>query len=152
MSIRPVLASHLQRTLEALADGHTVIEMAQLEHVSPNTVKQRLRTLYEKLNARNQAHAVAIAFRLGVLDGHVPTLPCVLANGVPLGRLIAAREDAGITLRVMASRLSVPLVWLWRRERGEALFPLPLLERYTAITGLDLDTPDTALWSDRDTA
>lgn len=144
MSIRPVLASHLQRTLEALADGHTVIEMAQLEHVSPNTVKQRLRTLYEKLNARNQAHAVAIAFRLGVLRGHVPALPCVLAHGVPLARLVAAREESGITLRVMAARLSVPLVWLWRRERGEALFPLPLLERYAAITGIDLDDPEAS--------
>ena len=149
MSIRPVLAGHLQRTLEALADGHTVVEMAQLEHVSPNTVKQRLRTLYEKLNARNQAHAVAIAFRLGVLDGHVPALPCVLAHGVPLARLVAARQDAGITLRVMAARLSVPVVWLWRRERGEALFPLPLLRRYAAITGIDLDDPDaTAQWSE----
>jgi transcriptional regulator with XRE-family HTH domain len=63
---------------------------------------------------------------------------------VPLARLVAAREDAGITLRMMATRLGVPLVWLWRRERGEALFPLPLLERYAAITGLDLDDPESA--------
>jgi DNA-binding CsgD family transcriptional regulator len=68
---RPVLAPHLQQTIEALAAGQTVREMAARFCISPNSVKSRLKTLYQRLGARDQAHAVAIAFRLGMLDGNL---------------------------------------------------------------------------------
>jgi two-component system nitrate/nitrite response regulator NarL len=64
---RPVLAPHLQETIESLAAGETAREMAARLYISPNTVKSRLRTLYQQLGARDQAHAVAIGFRIGVL-------------------------------------------------------------------------------------
>ncbi|BCY07504.1 helix-turn-helix transcriptional regulator [Actinoplanes sp. L3-i22] len=63
----PVLAPHLQEIIESLAAGETAREMAARLYISPNTVKSRLRTLYQQLGARDQAHAVAIAFRIGVL-------------------------------------------------------------------------------------
>ncbi|MFC7535498.1 LuxR C-terminal-related transcriptional regulator [Actinoplanes sp. GCM10030250] len=75
LSGQPVLAPHLQETIESLAAGETAREMAARLYISTNTVKSRLRTLYRQLGARDQAHAVAIAFRLGVLrtmDGPVP--------------------------------------------------------------------------------
>ncbi|WP_232297456.1 MULTISPECIES: helix-turn-helix transcriptional regulator [unclassified Actinoplanes] len=62
-----MLAPHLQETIESLAAGETAREMAARLYLSPNTVKSRLRTLYQQLGARDQAHAVAIGFRLGVL-------------------------------------------------------------------------------------
>ncbi|KUL40162.1 MULTISPECIES: helix-turn-helix domain-containing protein [Actinoplanes] len=64
---RPVLAPHLQEVIESLAAGETAREMAARLCISPNTVKSRLKTLYQQLGARDQAHAVAIGFRIGVL-------------------------------------------------------------------------------------
>jgi DNA-binding CsgD family transcriptional regulator len=69
---RPVLAPHLQETIESLAAGETAREMAARLYISPNTVKSRLKTLYQQLGARDQAHAVAIGFRIGVLGAAAP--------------------------------------------------------------------------------
>jgi DNA-binding CsgD family transcriptional regulator/DNA-binding XRE family transcriptional regulator len=135
--IRLTLSAPLQETLEAIADGHTTNQIAHEAHLSTATVSTRLKVLYERLGAADRANAVAIGFRMGVLSGSMPPLPCVLADGVPLSRLVTARCEAGISQREMAARLGVRPVWLCRRETGQALFPLHVVRRYADIAGLD---------------
>lgn len=50
-----------------LSHGLTVRETGQKLFIAPNTVKSHLRRVYRKLGARNAAHAVAIAYRRGLL-------------------------------------------------------------------------------------
>jgi DNA-binding CsgD family transcriptional regulator/DNA-binding XRE family transcriptional regulator len=140
--IRPVLPGPMQATLEAIADGDGTLQIARRAHLSPNTVKDRLRVLYLQLGAKDRANAVAIGFRLGVLTGQTPMLPCVLAEGVPLQVLVTARERIGWTQRDMSARLGVSRVWLCHRETGRFLFPLMVAQRYASIVGVDLDLPD----------
>jgi DNA-binding CsgD family transcriptional regulator len=136
--IHLTLTEPLQDTLEAIADGKTTAQIAEEGHLSTATVSTRLKTLYERLGAADRANAVAIGFRIGVLTGKMPPPPCVLADGVPLARLIAARCAAGISQREMAARLGVRPVWLCRRETGQALFPVQVVCRYARIAGVDL--------------
>jgi DNA-binding CsgD family transcriptional regulator/DNA-binding XRE family transcriptional regulator len=140
--VRLTLAGPLQETLEAIADGNTTVQIARRAHLSTATVSTRLKVLYEQLGAADRANAVAIGFRLGVLSGHLPPLPCVLADGVPLARLVAARGQAGISQREMAARLGVRPVWLCRRETGQAPFPVQVLCRYARIVG------EQPIWAD----
>ena len=105
-----MLAPHLQETLESLAAGETAREMAQRLYISTNTVKSRLRTLYRQLGARDQAHAVAIAFRLGVLrtmdgpvsrrDGALQPMQPVVIGGLNPQRLRTTIADLTALLRV----------------------------------------------------
>ena len=107
---RPVLAPHLQETIESLAAGETAREMAARLYISTNTVKSRLRTLYRQLGARDQAHAVAIAFRLGVLramdapvtrrDGGAQAMQPVMIASLNAQRLRTTIADLTALLRV----------------------------------------------------
>lgn len=54
--------------LERLAEGRPTEEIATLLHVSPHTVRSRVKTLLRKLGARNREHAVAIALREGAIE------------------------------------------------------------------------------------
>ncbi|MEV6306349.1 helix-turn-helix transcriptional regulator [Actinoplanes sp. NPDC051861] len=110
VSGRPVLAPHLQETIESLAAGETAREMAARLYISTNTVKSRLRTLYRQLGARDQAHAVAIAFRLGVLrtmdgpvsrrDGAVPAMQPIVIASLNAQRLRTTIADLTALLKV----------------------------------------------------
>jgi DNA-binding CsgD family transcriptional regulator/DNA-binding XRE family transcriptional regulator len=137
--IQPVLPDTMQTTLEAIADGDGTLQIARRAHLSPNTVKDRLRILYAQLGAKDRANAVSIGFQLGLLSGRLPALPCMLADGVPLQPLVAAREQRGLTQRDMSARLGVSRVWLCHRETGRYLFPLLTVERYATIVGVDLE-------------
>ncbi|WP_309238430.1 helix-turn-helix transcriptional regulator [Actinoplanes aureus] len=105
-----MLAPHLQETLESLAAGETAREMAARLYISTNTVKSRLRTLYRQLGARDQAHAVAIGFRLGILrtkdgpvsrrDGAVPPMQPVVIGSLNPQRLRTTIADLTALLRV----------------------------------------------------
>lgn len=143
--IQPVLPDPLQRTLEAIADGACTRQIARHAHVSPNTVKDRLRVLYAQLGAKDRANAVSIGYQLGLLAGSRPALPCVLADGVPLARLVNARLQRGLTQHQMSDRLGVSPVWLCNREAGRYRFPLLVVRRYATIVGLDLDEPHEAV-------
>lgn len=63
-----VLTRSEQAVLELLADGHTCREAAERRHASYFTVDAQRKMIREKLHARNMAHAVAIAFRRGLLQ------------------------------------------------------------------------------------
>ena len=54
--------------LTRLAEGRATEEVAELLHVSPHTVRSRIKTILRKLDARNREHAVAIALRDGAID------------------------------------------------------------------------------------
>lgn len=104
------MAPHLQETIESLAAGETAREMAARLYISTNTVKSRLRTLYRQLGARDQAHAVAIAFRLGVLrtkdapvsrrDGGAQAMQPVVVASLNAQRLRTTIADLTALLRV----------------------------------------------------
>jgi DNA-binding NarL/FixJ family response regulator len=53
--------------LVLLADGLTTGQVATALLVSEHTVRSRVRSTLGKLGARNREHAIAIAFREGVL-------------------------------------------------------------------------------------
>ncbi|WP_337267847.1 helix-turn-helix transcriptional regulator [Oryzifoliimicrobium ureilyticus] len=53
--------------LNYLAEGMTSIEIAERLHISTHTVDWYMTGLQGKLNARNRQHAVALAFRHGLL-------------------------------------------------------------------------------------
>jgi DNA-binding XRE family transcriptional regulator len=142
--IHPILPDPLQSTLEAIAEGDSTRQIARQAHLSPNTVKDRLAALYTQLGAKDRANAVSIGYQLGVLDGYLPPLPCVLAEGVPVPALVAARKRSGLTQREMAARLGASGVWLCHREAGRYLFPMLLVERYATIVGVDLTVPRRA--------
>ena len=57
-----------REVLERLAEGRATEEVAQMLHVSPHTVRSRIKSLLRKLGARNREHAVAIALTEGVID------------------------------------------------------------------------------------
>jgi LuxR family quorum sensing-dependent transcriptional regulator len=54
--------------LTALAEGQATEEIGTLLHVSPHTVRSRIKTILRKLGARNREHAVAIALRDGAIE------------------------------------------------------------------------------------
>ncbi len=53
--------------LELVADGCDSREIAMRLHVSEETVRSHVQNLRVKLAVRTRAHAVAVAFRLGLL-------------------------------------------------------------------------------------
>ena len=69
--LRPRLTAALTErerdVLVLLADGLTTAQVASALSVSEHTVRSRVRTTLGKLDARNREHAIAIAFREGML-------------------------------------------------------------------------------------
>ena len=61
------LTARERAVLTRLAEGRPTGEVAQLLHVSPHTVRSRLKTILRKLSARNREHAVAIAVTEGAI-------------------------------------------------------------------------------------
>src|SRR5215471_17079322 len=60
-----------QREMELLslmADGLTDVEIAEKLSISPKTMRSRLHALRIKMQARTRTHAIAIAFRRGLLE------------------------------------------------------------------------------------
>ena len=54
--------------LQLMADGLTDAEIAEKLSISAKTMRSRLHTLRKKMHARTRTHAVAIAFRRGLLE------------------------------------------------------------------------------------
>ena len=53
--------------LELFAEGHSTREIALMLWVSEETVKSHVKKVLDRLGARTRAHAVALAFRAGIL-------------------------------------------------------------------------------------
>jgi len=54
--------------LKLVAEGHTEVQIADALHITKNTVRGYKRVVFEKLDALCSSHAVAIAFRKGILE------------------------------------------------------------------------------------
>ncbi len=53
--------------LQLIADGFRNRDMARTLHLSEETVKTHVHNVLQKMNATSRAHAVAIAFRDGMI-------------------------------------------------------------------------------------
>jgi DNA-binding CsgD family transcriptional regulator len=62
------LTSRERDVLQRLAEGRPTEEVAGLLHVSPHTVRSRIKSVLRKLDARNREHAVAIALTEGAIN------------------------------------------------------------------------------------
>lgn len=62
-----VLSARERQVLAALAAQHSRVDMAQALHVSENTVKSQLRSVYRKLAASDRASAISRAIELDLL-------------------------------------------------------------------------------------
>jgi len=58
--------------LQLLADGYSVLEIADRLALSESAVESLLPKLYERMGAAGRAEAVAVALRRGLLR-HIPT-------------------------------------------------------------------------------
>ena len=65
------LSSREMDVLMWLARGKSGMEVALILDISVYTVRAHIRSMIRKLNASNIPHAVAQAFTLGVLTGHI---------------------------------------------------------------------------------
>jgi len=65
--LRPQLTDGELRVLGALPGNRTTAEIAAALHISPNTVKSHLKSLYRKLGCSSRDEAVALALRLHLL-------------------------------------------------------------------------------------
>lgn len=64
----PVRLTHGEvAALACAANGHTIRQTAMSLKISESSVKSHLRRACRKLGALNRTHAVALAFRAGVL-------------------------------------------------------------------------------------
>lgn len=64
----PKLTAREQEVLQWMAQGLSTKEIARQMHISPETVKDHLLRLYEKLEARNRVEALERARSLGLLS------------------------------------------------------------------------------------
>jgi DNA-binding NarL/FixJ family response regulator len=62
------LTRRQQQTLQLFAEGHSTADVATRLHLSAETVRAHTKALLSRLGARNRAHAVAIAMRIGLVD------------------------------------------------------------------------------------
>ena len=63
----PKLSTREIQVLRAMSDGCSNAEIGRRLFISEDTVKTHARRLYRKLGARDRAHAVAAAFRAGLV-------------------------------------------------------------------------------------
>ncbi|MFE3173091.1 response regulator transcription factor [Amycolatopsis sp. NPDC059090] len=66
MNRRPSLSGRETQMLAHVARGLSNYQIAQVEYVSAETVKTHLYNAFRKLRAVNRAHAVAIAYHVGI--------------------------------------------------------------------------------------
>lgn len=68
MQTRPILTISERRVLNAIPVYGTTALIADAFHVSPNTVKTQLKSLYRKLDCATREEAIKVAARLHLLD------------------------------------------------------------------------------------
>lgn len=124
MTARQPLSRREYQVLQLISDGLENQAIAKSLFVSVETVRTHVKSILRKLHARDRAHAVAVAFRLGVLVAHQETgdgppardAQAAPANGqrtnvphLPHGQIQHGRTTvaAGIT-RVQASAVVRP--------------------------------------------
>lgn len=94
--------------LRGMADGRKNAEIGRELFISEDTVKTHARRLFKKLGARDRAHAAAIGFQKGLLEG-----PDVVVPAVP----VAAPVDPVLALRIARATKALAE---WRQVRDDA--------------------------------
>lgn len=72
---RPLLTHREVQVLNGIGSGATTREVAATMSISPKTVENHKQRIFSKLGVQNQAHAVAVALRQGLIS------PWVAVNG-----------------------------------------------------------------------
>lgn len=125
-TVAPSLTRREMMVIILMSTGHTAPEIATLLELSPRTVENHKRRIYEKLGVGSQSQAVAKAIGLGLLQpGRLRTLglprpgrpdhagdPALLALVVLIGPTSQARDEVA---QLLISK-QVPLVITARRE------------------------------------
>jgi DNA-binding NarL/FixJ family response regulator len=65
---RPVLSAREVEVLGVIGTGATTRSAAEMMGISPKTVENHKQRIFSKLGVQNQAHAVAVALRQGLLN------------------------------------------------------------------------------------
>jgi DNA-binding NarL/FixJ family response regulator len=86
VTARQPLSRREYQVLQLISDGLENQAIAKALFVSVETIRTHVKSILRKLHARDRAHAVAVAFRLGVLVAHRETGPA----DVPAARTPAA--------------------------------------------------------------
>jgi DNA-binding NarL/FixJ family response regulator len=73
VAARQPLSRREYQVLQLISDGLENQAIAKTLFVSVETVRTHVKSILRKLHARDRAHAVAVAFRLGVLAAHGET-------------------------------------------------------------------------------
>jgi DNA-binding CsgD family transcriptional regulator/transcriptional regulator with XRE-family HTH domain len=141
--VKPTLPANLLETVQLIATGYTNRQIATRTGVTPAGVKSRVVALLRFLGAQDRAHAVAVAYRAGILDVGQPTvLEHWPVEDVPVGKLIEARVALGQTQAQVAHRLGKSTSWLFNREAGRYPFTVGTALGYARIVGVDLAEQD----------
>ena len=93
---KPILPARQLDVLIHMALGNTYQQTARALDISVNTVKSSLQKTKDKLGARGLAHAVALAFRKGLLN-----LEMVREAAIPC-ELVPVREQETLLEQVVA--------------------------------------------------
>lgn len=113
MSTSPALTNWQHQVVAYIACGLSNADIGRQMGLSEITVKSHARALYLKLGARDRAHAVALAYQRGLLDGHrrdpvaVPTVvapPCAAddaAHPRPVGPISASLDEVAAFARAV---------------------------------------------------
>jgi DNA-binding NarL/FixJ family response regulator len=72
---RPVLSAREVEVLGVIGTGATTRSAAEVMGISPKTVENHKQRIFSKLGVQNQAHAVAVALRHGLLTPAGPARP-----------------------------------------------------------------------------
>ncbi|MFI7672296.1 DNA-binding response regulator [Actinophytocola sp. NPDC049390] len=69
------LSGRQQQILSLIADGNSYAEVGRLLFISTETVRTHVKQILRRLNARDRAHAVSLAYQAGLLgrSGRAPT-------------------------------------------------------------------------------
>jgi DNA-binding NarL/FixJ family response regulator len=96
VTARQPLSRREYQVLQLISDGLENQAIAKQLFVSVETIRTHVKSILRKLHARDRAHAVAVAFRLGVLVAHRETPPAeVPAARVPQGPETPASAQSG---------------------------------------------------------
>ncbi len=95
VTARQPLSRREYQVLQLISDGLENQAIAKSLFVSVETIRTHVKSILRKLHARDRAHAVAVAFRLGVLVAHRETPADRRAGGPDRRRRAGPGERAG---------------------------------------------------------
>jgi len=61
------LSMRENEVLKLITEGYSNVEIAQMLHISPHTVKTHIRSIFNKLGVDHRVQAVVIAIRTGLV-------------------------------------------------------------------------------------